>query len=285
MQVFADIASLQAFLEPYWANNKTIGLVPTMGALHQGHMALIRQSGQENELTVCTIFVNPTQFNNANDLKNYPRTPEADLAILESSNCGVVFMPTPEVLYPAPTKTTFNFGFLEEVMEGPKRPGHFSGVATVVSKFFHVVRPTTAYFGQKDWQQCCVINQLVQDLNFPLQLAFVPTQRNSNGLALSSRNTLLSDNGLAIASSLYKSLQAVAKELLDGHSVKNARNKGLAILNEQPQIELEYLEVADSLSLKPLEDEHKVQDAVICIAAWLEGVRLIDNLLVKNFHN
>jgi pantoate--beta-alanine ligase len=285
MQVYSEIAALQAFLASSRTNNNAVGLVPTMGALHQGHLSLIAKSVEENRVTVCSIFVNPTQFNNPGDLEKYPRTPEQDLKLLEKSGCQAVFMPDSSILYPTQPKTSFTFGKLEEVMEGPNRPGHFSGVALVVSKLFNIVQPTNAYFGQKDWQQCCIINQLVTDLNFPIKLHFVLTSRSESGLALSSRNRRLSEPGLNIAANLYKSLQVVAQALISGATPAQALSKGKEFLTSYPEIEVEYLAIADSRSLQPLLPGQEAKEAVICLAAWLEGVRLIDNLLLENFAN
>src|ERR1043165_7630788 len=187
MEIFKEIQSLKAFLSQK-RNSVSIGLVPTMGALHAGHLSLIEASKRENQLTVCSIFVNPAQFNNAKDLEKYPRTLERDLGMLEKAGCDVVFAPDAKMMYEAEPMIKFDFGDLDKILEGEFRPGHFSGVALVVSKFFHIIKPTVAYFGQKDFQQFKVIEKLVKELKFDLQLKPMPIFRESDGLAMSSRN-------------------------------------------------------------------------------------------------
>ncbi|MTI37996.1 pantoate--beta-alanine ligase, partial [Fulvivirga lutimaris] len=199
MQIFRDISSLQLSLNELKLERKTIGLVPTMGALHDGHAALLKASLAENDVTVCSIFVNPTQFNNDEDLKNYPRTYEEDIEFLKSFECDIVFNPSAEEMYPKSPSLKFNFADLEQSMEGSYRPGHFNGVAIVVSKLFNIVNPDRAYFGQKDLQQYRIISQLVEDLSYNIELRQIPIKRDENGLALSSRNKRLSTSGLKSA--------------------------------------------------------------------------------------
>ena len=210
MQIFNTISSLQNFLNSERIKGKSISFVPTMGALHTGHLSLIEASKKQNDLTVCSIFVNPTQFNNAHDLSVYPRTLEADCQMLESIGCDAVFAPSAEEMYPQLPQIKFDFGDLERVMEGQFRPGHFNGVGIVVSKLFNIVQPDNAYFGQKDLQQCAIVNRLVKDLSFSLILNICPTQRETDGLAMSSRNRNLSPEQRNDAPHIYKALQKAA---------------------------------------------------------------------------
>jgi pantoate--beta-alanine ligase len=207
MYVFTDIVSLQTHLRIRKEDGKKIGLVPTMGALHPGHLSLIHRAKQECETVVCSIYVNPTQFNNKNDLAKYPRTLESDRLLLEEANCDVAFIPDDTIMYPQPVNLIFNFGYLETVMEGKYRKGHFNGVGVVVSKLFHIINPDIAYFGQKDLQQFSIIRQLVSDLSFNILLICCPIMREADGLAMSSRNARLNTTQRAIAPVLHQTLQ------------------------------------------------------------------------------
>src|SRR5919112_2384402 len=191
MQILTTAAGLQAYTEQARQTGKRVGLVPTMGALHDGHLQLVQAARTDCDEVIASLFVNPTQFNNAEDFRLYPRVPEADAALLAPAGCTALFVPTVEEMYPQPAVLRFDFGALERVMEGAHRPGHFNGVATVVSKLFHMARPHRAYFGQKDWQQVAVIRQLVADLSFDLEIVTCPTIREADGLAMSSRNLRL----------------------------------------------------------------------------------------------
>ena len=280
MRVFSVIKDLRQCLQEARLGHKTIGFVPTMGALHQGHLELVRQAKEENDFVVCSIYVNPTQFNNTEDLAKYPRVLEADKALLESVSCDVLFAPNDAEMYPKPATLKFNFGALEEVMEGKFRAGHFNGVATVVSKLFHCVMPDKAYFGQKDLQQCLVIKRLTEDLSFPLQLVLCPTIRENNGLAMSSRNRRLSQEEQNTATHLFKALQLAKKHLENNISVEQTRKEVLNYLQEIPSIELEYFEIADGETLQAVSlPSHR--PIALCIAAFVGGVRLIDNILLE----
>ncbi len=278
MQVFFEIQALQTYLNKERLQAKTIGFVPTMGALHEGHLSLIQTAKSQNDITVCSIFVNPTQFNNPDDLAVYPRTLEADCQLLEQVQCDVVFAPSAAEMYPNLPNLKFNFGILETVMEGKFRPGHFNGVGIVVAKLFNIVQPTKAYFGQKDLQQCAVINCLVRDLSFSLDLVICPTQREQDGLAMSSRNRNLSTEQRALAPAIYKALQQASQQLRTqpAQVVKKAIDDYFASTDG---IELEYFEISDFETLLPVEELSEGKTA-LCIAAYLGKTRLIDNVII-----
>lgn len=282
MQIYAEIAPLRAKLAERRAQKERIGLVPTMGALHDGHRALLTRSLRDNDYTVCSIYVNPTQFNNPDDLLHYPRMLEEDTALLRALGCDSVFCPSDAVMYPSglANPVRINFGAMEQVLEGAHRPGHFSGVGAAVSKLFHVVQPDRAYFGQKDLQQFAIVRQLVQDLLFPLQLVRVPSVRSPKGLALSSRNRLLSAQQQQTALRLYQSLTLARTALLGSASVANAQQMALDHLAEAAEIRLEYLEIVDADTFTPVADLAQHRPVAICVAAYVGEVRLIDNVLL-----
>jgi pantoate--beta-alanine ligase len=281
MQLFTTPTPLQAYLFEQRKQNKKIGLVPTMGALHEGHLQLVTSCVKEADITVCSIYINPTQFNNPDDLKNYPRDFEGDVEKLKLMGCQAVFYPDNETMYPEESKVTFHFGEIESVMEGKYRPGHFSGVALVVSKLFHIVQPDLAFFGMKDLQQLVIIRQLVQDLYFPLEIVAVPIVRESDGLAMSSRNQLLDKHQRTLAAKLHQTLRMVEQGLLSGALVKEAIQSGIDLLTPFPSIRLEYLKVVHPGSLQEVPaDQPASAPMFICIAAFLGEVRLIDNLEV-----
>lgn len=278
MQIFRDISSLQLSLNKLRLERKTIGLVPTMGALHDGHAVLLRASLSENDVTVCSIFVNPAQFNNPEDLKNYPRTLEADLEFLKTVGCDMIFCPSVDEMYPKTPKLKFDFGQLESSMEGSHRPGHFNGVAIVVSKLFNIVNPTRAYFGQKDLQQYKIINQLVEDLAFNIELRQIPIKRDENGLAMSSRNKRLTTEGLKSATKLNKALLAAKNSILDNMNFNEVRGELISDLAHDG-IQVEYLEYVNADSLESIENNSSNNSVAVCIAATVDGVRLIDNIV------
>ena len=280
MQILTTAAGLHAYTEQARQTGKRIGLVPTMGALHAGHLQLVQAARAECNEVVTTIFVNPTQFNNAEDFRLYPRVPEADAALLAPAGCTALFVPSVEEMYPRPTVLHFDFGALERVMEGAHRPGHFNGVATVVSKLFHLARPHRAYFGQKDWQQVAVIRQLVSDLSFDLELVACPTMREADGLAMSSRNRRLGPDARAAAPRLHQVLEAAAAQVRQGVPPAQVQAEAEAALGQHPLITPEYVVVADAQTLQPLAAYAPGQAVVLCLAAHLGGVRLIDNVVV-----
>jgi pantoate--beta-alanine ligase len=280
MQVFTTVAQLRAFAEASRQAGRRLGLIPTMGALHDGHLQLVRAAAAECDDVVASIFVNPTQFNNPDDLRLYPRLPEQDTALLAGAGCTALFMPAVAEVYPQPTVLHFDFGPLERVMEGAHRPGHFNGVATVVSKLFHMARPHAAYFGQKDFQQVAIVRQLLADLSFDLELVVYPTVREADGLAMSSRNRRLSPEARAVAPLLYQVLTQAASQVRQGVAPAQVQAEALAALAAEPQFTPEYFEVADAQTLQPLGAYAAGRSVVLCVAAHLSGVRLIDNIVV-----
>lgn len=283
MHIFETIASIKNYLAEAKSMRKRIGLVPTMGALHEGHLGLIRKSMEDNNITVCSIYVNPTQFNNQDDLAKYPRNIEYDKDMLRRVNCDVIFYPSNEVMYPdgKDKSLTIAFGDVTQVLEGKYRPGHFSGVGVVLSKFFHIVEPDRVYFGQKDLQQVAVVRKLVRELFFNVELIRMPTVRDERGLALSSRNSRLSEEEKVTASKLFQALDMVKYTLLDQPAaIIKAKEKGLHFLQNEEKINVEYLEVVDTDTFGIVSDIRNHQEVAVCIAAYVGGVRLIDNLLL-----
>lgn len=275
MIVHSSIADFKAFR----CDLKTkIGFVPTMGALHEGHLSLIRKSKSENEKTCCSIFVNPIQFNNPEDFAKYPKVLDRDLELLQQEGCDVVFVPSAQEMYPIAPKTRFDFGSLETVMEGAFRPGHFNGVAIVVSKLFHIVRPNMAYFGRKDLQQTLVIKQLVSDLQFPLEIEVCDTWRESDGLAMSSRNARLTTEQRTQAVILYQQLLEAKSLLIKGMSIPFICDAMLNRINAQIGVKAEYFQIVEANSLLPFKNKPQGEVA-ICVAAYFGDVRLIDNLV------
>ena len=281
MLILTTAAGLQAYAEQARQGGQRLGLVPTMGALHAGHLQLVRAARAECNAVVASIFVNPTQFNNAEDFRLYPRVPEADAALLAPAGCTALFAPSVAEMYPQPTVLCFDFGPLERVMEGAHRPGHFSGVATVVSKLFHLARPHRAYFGQKDWQQVAIVRQLVADLSFDVELVACPTIREADGLAMSSRNRRLDGPARAAAPLLHQVLQAAAAQVRQGVPPAQVQAAAEAALAREPLLAVEYMAVADAHTLQPLAHCAPGRAVVLCLAAHLGGVRLIDNVVVE----
>jgi pantoate--beta-alanine ligase len=280
MEIIDDIPTIKSKVKSYRSNNLSVGLVPTMGALHKGHLSLIRKSLEENDITCCSIYVNPTQFNNTQDLKKYPRPIEDDIQLLKETGCHVVFLPKDEEIYPSLPSIKIDFGNLGTVMEGKFRPGHFNGVGIIVSKLFNIIQPNAAYFGQKDLQQYLIIKQMVTDLSFDLELKSVPIERDTDGLALSSRNIRLNVEQRALAPKLYEALLIAREELLNGNSIETAKQKVINHLKPYPSIQLEYFEVADAEELSTLTHIDSKKPTALCIAAFIGDVRLIDNLLL-----
>jgi pantoate--beta-alanine ligase len=281
MEIFKQIAPLKAFLRDVRQQGKSIGLVPTMGALHDGHISLIRASKNHNQITVSTIFVNPTQFNNKNDLLKYPRTLEKDTKLLQEVGCDVLFCPETEEIYPEESLLKLHFGHLDKVMEGQFRPGHFSGVGLVVSKFFNIVEPDHAYFGQKDWQQFAVIQLLVEELKFNVTLHSVPTLREPDGLALSSRNLRLDPAQRIQATVFYKALMFAKKALEAGSSLDEVRLEVISIVEKTSAVKLEYFEAANSKNLNLLKNVSASDKPILCIAGFVGDIRLIDNIFLE----
>ncbi|MFA0962112.1 pantoate--beta-alanine ligase [Roseivirga sp. BDSF3-8] len=281
MKVITQIKALREYLNSIRKNDKSIGFVPTMGALHEGHLTLVRQSVKENLFTVCSIFVNPTQFNDPADLKKYPRTLQKDCEMLEEAGCDLVFAPDTSEVYPSEATISLTFGYLEEILEGKFRPGHFQGVGLVVSKLLHMVQPDRAYFGQKDYQQFLIIQTLVKDLNFPVKLIRVPIIREKDGLAMSSRNMRLSEEERAAAPVFFEALNAAAEVLKRDKNVNGARALAGRLIEEKNGVSLEYFEIAHPDTLKPLSNETVGDEVVLCVAGYVGNIRLIDNLIVN----
>ncbi len=280
MQIFTEIESLRAFLSHKNAGQQSIGLVPTMGALHPGHLFLIQSSTAENQVTVATIYVNPTQFNNSSDLEKYPRSLEADIALLEKGGCDALFCPDTREMYAQTSTVKFDFGPLDKILEGEFRPGHFSGVALVVSKLFNIVQPNIAYFGQKDFQQFTIIARLVDELKFGIQLRCIPTLRESDGLAMSSRNLRLTEQERKKAVILFKSLSSANQALLEGMALGDVKVDIQKIWEKEKNTKLEYFELADRENLILLDRVKSANQSIVLIAGYVGEVRLIDNMII-----
>ena len=282
MRVVKTISELKSLISGYKQENKTVGLVPTMGALHAGHKSLVDRARKENDIVVVSVFVNPTQFNNKQDLATYPRTEERDCALLEAAGCDVVFMPAVEAVYPEPDNRQFDLGAVAEVMEGAHRPGHFNGVAQIVSKLFGFVEPDRAYFGEKDFQQIAVIRAMVADQGFQLELRPCPIVREESGLAMSSRNALLTADERKTATNIYATLQA-SKDFAKEHTVAETHDYVVSTLNAINGLEVEYYEIVDGITLQPISDWQETADVVGCITVYcgVRPVRLIDNIRYK----
>ncbi|TXB67921.1 pantoate--beta-alanine ligase [Phaeodactylibacter luteus] len=281
MYLFKKASDLQTYLQPYRSRNRTVAFVPTMGALHQGHLSLIAAAAQAAQCTVCSIFVNPTQFNEASDLQQYPRLPEQDLELLHNSGCQAVFMPEVEEVYPAEEEVPvpdIDFGHLAAVMEGEFRPGHFAGVAQVVNRLLSLVQPDLLFLGQKDYQQLQIVKSMVKQLQLPVEVVGAPTVREADGLAMSSRNLRLSKGQRQSALAIYGVLQQLPQWAANGLTVAEAQQKALAALSNAG-LRPEYVEIAAPDTLQPLSGFVPGNEAVACIAAWAGPVRLIDNML------
>jgi pantoate--beta-alanine ligase len=258
--------------------DKSVGFVPTMGALHEGHLSLVKQAAADNSVVVVSIFVNPTQFNDPKDLEHYPRTLENDLKLLEPSGCSIVFAPNSGEVYPETDLRKFNFGKLEMVMEGKHRPGHFNGVAQVVSRLFDMVNPDKSYFGLKDFQQLAIVKNMVKQLQLPVEIVPCAIIRENSGLAMSSRNELLTDeqrkNAAVISETLFK-----AKELKEGKSVEELTEWVIREINKNPILNVEYFEIVDDEQLQPIKSWNEENTKVGCVAVFCGKIRLIDNIV------
>lgn len=280
MRVVKTISELKSLISGYKQENKTVGLVPTMGALHAGHKSLVDRARKENDIVVVSVFVNPTQFNNKQDLATYPRTEERDCALLEAAGCDVVFMPAVEEVYPEPDNRQFDLGAVAEVMEGAHRPGHFNGVAQIVSKLFGFVEPDRAYFGEKDFQQIAVIRKMVQLEGLKLQIVACPIKREDDGLALSSRNVRLTAEQRQLAPNIYRVLKESCN-FAKSHTVAETEKFVVDSLNALPQMEVEYYSIVDALTMQPVSDWADADSITGCITVYCGEVRLIDNIAYK----
>ena len=282
MKVFNKIVDLQSELDQCRKEGKEIGLVPTMGALHEGHASLVKRSVKENGATVVSVFLNPTQFNDKGDLDRYPRTLDADCKLVEACSADYVFAPSVEEVYPTPDTRHFEFPPVSTVMEGAKRPGHFNGVCQVVSRLFDIVNPTRAYFGEKDWQQIAVIKQLVKFMGSSVKIVECPIIRDEDGLAKSSRNTLLAADERAIAPAIFKALKA-SVEYAKNHSVKETHDMVVNEINAVDGLEVEYFQIVDGDSLQDVASWDESDYVVGCITVYCgkTPIRLIDHIKYK----
>ena len=280
MEVVTKIADLQKKIAEIRTNGGTVGLVPTMGALHNGHLELVKRCVAENSICVVSVFVNPTQFNDKNDLLHYPRTLDADCKLLESAGCAIAFAPEVEEMYPVEDTRVFNLGAVAEVMEGKYRPGHFNGVAQIVSKLFDAVQPDRAYFGEKDFQQIAVIRSMVKLLNYPVEIVACPIVREDDGMALSSRNLRLTPeqrkNAVSISQTLFKS-----RTFAEQHSVAETIDYVVNTLNSVPDLDVEYFEIVNGNTLLSVNDRTDSDYIVGCITVYCGEVRLIDNIAYR----
>jgi pantoate--beta-alanine ligase len=280
MKLVHTIQELRAELDIQRKAGKKIGLVPTMGALHEGHASLVRRAVAENEVVVVSDFVNPTQFNDQNDLLKYPRTLEADCELLEKEGAAYVFAPSVEEVYPEPDTRQFSYAPLDTVMEGKYRPGHFNGVCQIVSKLFMMVEPDKAYFGEKDFQQLAIIREMVKQMNFPLEIVGCPIVREADGLALSSRNARLSEEERIQALNISKTLFQ-SKEYATTHTVEETQKFVEDSIAAAEGLELEYFELVDGTTLQKISTWDETNYAVGCITVYCGEVRLIDNIKYK----
>lgn len=279
MKLLKSAAALSSFVLQSKKKGLSVGFVPTMGALHHGHISLIEKSRAENEITICSIYVNPTQFNNADDFKKYPKTIENDIDMLEKWGCDVLFLPETNEVY---TKDFiiqhYNLGYLETLLEGKYRPGHFQGVCQVVHRLLQIVMPDKLYLGQKDYQQCMVISRLIQLMQVNTEVVICPTLREPDGLAMSSRNLRLNKIQRRTAVQIFKTMQLVKNEIAPGN-LNLLRQKAVNTLSDAG-FSVDYVEIADAVSLEHIIDWNGSQKAVILVAAYLDDIRLIDNLAI-----
>jgi pantoate--beta-alanine ligase len=282
LKTVSDIVELTALLSEARSTGGSVGLVPTMGALHRGHLSLVSCCNAGNEVTIASIFVNPDQFNDPKDLENYPSNLDRDLQMLGAADCDIVFVPSVKTIYPEPDRREFDFGMLDKIMEGRFRPGHFTGVARVVSRLFEIIKPDRAYFGEKDFQQLAVIRKMTGMLQLPVEILACPTIRENDGLAMSSRNVLLSPGQRKNAVLIGQTLRKAAKK--KGMEVRELKKWVSETINENPLLELEYFEIVGSNDLQPAGDRERVKQGMTgCIAVRVGNVRLIDNIFFYNF--
>lgn len=280
MYIFKTVESLQNYILKIKKKGLRIGFVPTMGALHNGHLSLIEKAKNSADVTVCSIFVNPTQFNDANDLIKYPVTIEQDINLLISANTDVLFLPSVNEIYPENIDTSVNldFGTLDKLMEGKHRPGHFAGVAQVVKRLLDIVQPNMLFMGQKDYQQFCICRNMIQQFNLPVDIVMCPIVREKDGLAMSSRNIRLSDEQRKVANKIHEVLSKISYDF-DKNRLLELKSNAIKSLNKIPEFRLDYLEIADGETLLPAT---KLSNSIIvCVAVYLGEIRLIDNMVLQ----
>ena len=282
MVIVENSNALRLFLAEERQEGKRIGFVPTMGALHKGHLCLVKNCIESNEVCVVSIFVNPAQFSDKRDLAAYPRMLENDCTLLESTGCNYVFVPSVEEMYPEPDTRIFEFGYITEVMEGAFRPRHFNGVVQIVSKLFDIIDPDLAYFGEKDFQQIAVIREMVRQLHIPVEIVSCPTIRDADGLALSSRNIRLSADQRQIAPVIYATLKESCS-FVPTKKVQDVTDWVINTLNREPVLRVEYFEIVNGQTLQPIYDWKESSEPIGCIAVFCGEVRLIDNVKYKQF--
>lgn len=281
MLIFNTKRDLKEHLNKLRDQGKRIGLVTTMGALHEGHLSLMEFTKEDSDVLVCSIFVNPTQFNNEDDLLKYPRPIERDISMLEKINCDVLFLPDVAEMYAGSEAWHIDLGGLDTILEGAFRPGHFQGVTQIVKKLFDAVEPHFASFGQKDYQQYVVIAKMVEQFNLPVELKLCPTVREADGLAMSSRNVRLTDEGKKQALALSAALRSVSDKIQYGAEFySEARQEAILFLENAEGVELEYFEICDRDTLQPVDQANRDIKLIALVAAWVEGVRLIDNTFI-----
>lgn len=282
MVVCESESQVRQMLKDTLLPEESLGFVATMGALHEGHLQLLDSSMEQNDKTMASIFVNPLQFNESEDFKNYPTRTDEDLKLLEQRGCDFVFVPKAEDLYPKTPTVSIDLGPMAKILEGKFRPGHFDGVGIVVSKLFNIISPTRAYFGLKDLQQYLLIKQMTLDLSFEVEVIGVPTARAASGLALSSRNERLSPEGKGIAANIFKGLIVFQEAFNIGHDPWRARERMVSAYQQIPELEIEYVELLNIDGLELLEPKQSFKDLAVCVAGYVEGIRLIDNLYLRH---
>lgn len=278
MKIIRTVKELKEAVSALKSEGKSVGLVPTMGALHDGHISLVERARTGNDAVVVSVFVNPTQFNNPDDLRTYPRTEDADCHRLEKAGVDIAFIPSVEEMYPVPDTRVFDLGPVAAVMEGAMRPGHFNGVAQVVSRLFAMVNPDRAYFGEKDFQQIAVIRRMVELEKFPIEIVACPIKREIDGLALSSRNVRLSAHQREVAPNIHRVMEESLAYKASGASLKDVKRRVIDEINAYPEMEVEYYEIVNAADMQPVAEWSDCDEAVGCITVYLGDVRLIDNI-------
>lgn len=282
MNIFRAIKDLQKELDSFRKKKSSIGFVPTMGALHTGHIELIKRSESENVVTVCSLFVNPTQFNNKTDLQNYPRTETADLDLLRKNKCNIVFIPSVDEMYPTDELLKIDFGSLATIMEGAYRPGHFLGMATVVKKLFDITMPDTAYFGEKDFQQLAIIRNMVKQLDIKVSITGCATVREVDGLALSSRNIHLTKDERKNACVIYQSLVDAQNDYKNELTIEQIKNQVIKKIEHGGLFTVQYFEIVNAETLQPIDSISFSKPIQACIAVLTSKTRLIDNIALNS---
>ncbi|MBL7903294.1 MAG: pantoate--beta-alanine ligase [Bacteroidia bacterium] len=283
MQIFTTRKGLRDYLNSLENKHLSLGFVPTMGALHPGHISLLESAKKHCDLSICSIFVNPGQFNDPDDLKRYPRMPEKDGELLTKHGCDVLFMPEVEEIYPEKPNESYDFGHLDKVLEGAHRPGHFNGVAQVLSRFFNILRPDRAFFGEKDYQQMLIVKALVKQLDVKVEIVPCPIVREPDGLAMSSRNALLSQKERELAANIPIWMNWAAKQLT-GATIEEVKHSLQEAIQQHPELRLDYFEVCDAETLKPFSGHLNAKPAIALIALFCGKIRLIDNIRLNSYN-